>query len=43
MGRAGRIEYEGELYHLMFRGNNGQDIYSLLKGENYYGVIAQPS
>ncbi|MBW2573225.1 MAG: transposase [Deltaproteobacteria bacterium] len=27
MGRAWRIEYEGALYHLMSRGNNGQDIY----------------
>ena len=27
MGRAWRIEYEGALYHLIFRGNNGQDIY----------------
>ena len=27
MGRAWRIEYEGALYHLMSRGNDGQDIY----------------
>ena len=27
MGRAWRIEYEGALYRLMSRGNNGQDIY----------------
>jgi REP element-mobilizing transposase RayT len=27
MGRAWRIEYEGALYHLMFRGNDGQRIY----------------
>jgi len=27
MGRAWRIEYEGALYHLMSRGNKGQDIY----------------
>ena len=27
MGRAWRIEYEGALYNLMSRGNNGQDIY----------------
>ena len=27
MGRAWRIEYEGALYHLMSRGNHGQDIY----------------
>jgi len=27
MGRAWRIEYEGAFYHLMSRGNNGQDIY----------------
>ncbi|MBW2605118.1 MAG: hypothetical protein JRE28_12520 [Deltaproteobacteria bacterium] len=27
MGRAWRIEYEGALYHLMSRGNNGQNIY----------------
>jgi putative transposase len=27
MGRTWRIEYEGALYHLMSRGNNGQDIY----------------
>ncbi len=27
MGRAWRIEYEGALYHLMSRGNDGQRIY----------------
>jgi len=27
MGRSWRIEYEGALYHLMSRGNNGQPIY----------------
>jgi REP element-mobilizing transposase RayT len=27
MGRAWRIEYEGALYHLISRRNNGQDIY----------------
>jgi REP element-mobilizing transposase RayT len=27
MGRAWRIEYEGASYHLMSRGNDGQDIY----------------
>ncbi len=27
MGRAWRIEYEGALYHLMSRGNDGQPIY----------------
>lgn len=27
MGRAWRIEYEGALYHLMSRGNDGQHIY----------------
>jgi len=27
MSRAWRIEYEGALYHLMSRGNDGQDIY----------------
>ena len=27
MGRAWRIEFEGALYHLMSRGNDGQDIY----------------
>jgi putative transposase len=27
MGRSWRIEYEGALYHLMSRGNDGQDIY----------------
>ena len=27
MGRAWRIEYEDALYHLMSRGNDGQDIY----------------
>ncbi len=27
MGRAWRIEYEGALYHLMSRGNDGQCIY----------------
>jgi len=27
MGGAWRIEYEGALYHLGSRGNNGQDIY----------------
>ena len=27
MGRAWRIQYEGALYHLMSRGNDGQDIY----------------
>ena len=27
MGRPWRIEYEGALYHLMSRGNNGQAIY----------------
>ena len=27
MGRAWRIEYEGALYHLMSRGNDGQDVY----------------
>ena len=27
MGRAWRIEYEGAFYHLMSRGNNGQDIF----------------
>ncbi len=27
MSRAWRIEYEGALYYLMSRGNNGQDIY----------------
>ena len=27
MGRAWRIEYESALYHLISRGNNGQDIY----------------
>ena len=28
MGRPWRIEYEGALYHLMSRGNNGQTIFS---------------
>lgn len=27
MGRAWRIEYEGAYYHLMSRGNDGQEIY----------------
>ncbi len=27
MGRAWRIEYEGALYYLMSRGNDGQPIY----------------
>ena len=27
MSRAWRIEYEGAYYHLMSRGNDGQDIY----------------
>ncbi len=27
MGRAWRIEYEGAIYHLISRGNDGQDIY----------------
>jgi hypothetical protein len=27
LGRAWRIECEGALYHLMFQGNNEQDIY----------------
>jgi len=27
MGRVWRIEYESALYHFMFRGNDGRDIY----------------
>ena len=27
MSRAWRIEYEGALYHLMSRGNEGRDIF----------------
>lgn len=27
MGRVWRIEHKGALYHLISRGNNGQDIY----------------
>jgi REP element-mobilizing transposase RayT len=36
MGRAWRIEYEGALYHLMSRGNDGQDIYLNDTDRNFF-------
>jgi putative transposase len=35
-GRAWRIEHEGALYHLMSRGNDGQDIYLNDAGRNLF-------
>lgn len=44
MGRAWRIEYKGALYHLMSRGNDGQDIFHNDEDRNlFFGTISEMS
>lgn len=43
MGRAWRIEYKGALYHLMSRGNDGQDIFHNDEDRNlFFGTALIP-
>jgi hypothetical protein len=43
MSRAWRIEYEGACYHLLSRGNEGQDIFIGEQDRTEYKVKTTPA